>query len=128
MGGDTNGAGTVFKITPTGRLTTLYNFTDGPDGGFPNGLVLGSDGNFYGTTQGGGTGTNSVCGPFGTIFQITPAGTLTTLYDFTDGADGATPEYAGVVQGIDSCFYGTTYQGGSFRGGAGTVFKLSCSP
>ena len=74
-----------------------------------------TDGNFYGTTSSGGSGGN------GTVFKITPAGTLTTLYSFA-GSDGANP-YAGLVQAIDGNFYGTTYAGGS--GGYGTVFKVT---
>ena len=53
------GSGTVFKVTPGGALTTLYSFTGGADGGYPNAaLTLGTDGNFYGTTEEGGI-TNS---------------------------------------------------------------------
>src|SRR5579871_5372491 len=75
------GCGTVFKITPTGALTTLYSFcpqTNCPDGIGPNTLVQGTDGNFYGTTQQGGAN----CYDCGTVFKITPMGTLTTLYSF----------------------------------------------
>ncbi len=115
--GGVNGAGTVFKITLTGSLTTLYNFTDGADGGFPiAGLVQGTDGNFYGTTYSGGTDSA------GTVFQITPTGSLTTLYSFTGGADGVSP-YAPLVQGTDGNFYGTTLGGGT--NGGGTVFTIT---
>jgi uncharacterized repeat protein (TIGR03803 family) len=118
------GNGTVFKISTNGALTTLHSFTGTNDGASPNGLVLGSDGNFYGTTGGGGT--NGA----GTVFKITTNGALTTLYAFGsitnasgDPLDGATP-YAGLVQGRDGSFYGTTYWGGT-NGGYGTVFKIS---
>jgi uncharacterized repeat protein (TIGR03803 family) len=70
------GNGTVFKISTNGALTTLHSFTGTNDGASPNGLVLGSDGNFYGTTGGGGT--NGA----GTVFKITTNGALTTLYAF----------------------------------------------
>src|SRR5271166_94706 len=75
-------AGTVFKITPTGTLTTLYSFCSQPncaDGRYPGGVVQATDGNFYGVTGGGGSNncTDDGCG---TIFKITPSGTLTTLY------------------------------------------------
>ena len=100
--GGANGPGTVFKITPSGTLTTLHSF-DGTDGAEPNGLAQGSDGNFYGTTYTGGDIANQ---PLGTVFKITPSGTLTTLHDF-NGADGASPA-AGLVQGTNGNFYGTT--------------------
>ena len=78
-GGNNNcplGCGTVFKITPQGTLTTLHSF-NGTDGTSPvAGLVLASDGNFYGGTDVGGTHN------VGTIFKITSTGVLTTLYNF----------------------------------------------
>jgi uncharacterized repeat protein (TIGR03803 family) len=127
MGG-AYGVGTVFKITPKGALTTLYNFCpkgfpNCPDGAIPTGgLVLATDGNFYGTTfnAGGGQG-----GGYGTVFKVTPGGTLTTLYNFCSQAgcaDGAAP-YAGLLQATDGNFYGTTQQGGAH--GDGEVFSLS---
>ena len=114
------GCGTVFRITPAGSLTTIYSFCSQPscaDGVQPvAGLIQGRDGNFYGTTFGGGTGNNE-----GTVFKITTAGTLTTLHSF-DGADGALP--AGwLVQGTDGNFYGTTVTGGAENGS--TIFKIS---
>ena len=114
------GCGTVFKITPGGVLTTLYSFcavSGCTDGIAPWGtLVLGNDGNFYGTTWGGGGPSYS-----GTVFKITPQGVLTTLhiFDFTDG-DGP---YAGLVQAADGSFYGTTANGGLDN--AGTIFKIT---
>jgi uncharacterized repeat protein (TIGR03803 family) len=124
------GFGTVYNITATGTLTTLYNFCSQPnctDGEVPvDGLVLASDGSFYGTTEGNGYGTGG-----GTIFKITPSGDLTTLYTFCSAgppcADGLYPK-AGLVQGTDGNFYGTTYQGGGGDGcgfGCGTVFKIT---
>ena len=100
--------GTVFKISATGALTTLYSFTGGMDGGHPKaGLVQGSDGNFYGTTLFGGYRNNLNNYGNGTVFKISATGALTTLYSFTGGKDGGTP-YAGLVQGSDGNFYGTT--------------------
>ena len=117
-GDTTTGYGTVFEITPTGTLTTLYSFTGGSDGGNPNGnLILGIDGNFYGTTSGDSTDG------YGTIFKITPTGALTTLYSFTGLADGGNPD-AGLVQGTNGNFYGTT-SGDYITNGYGTVFEIT---
>jgi uncharacterized repeat protein (TIGR03803 family) len=112
--------GTVFKITPAGVLTTLHSF-DSTDGGNPDsGLVQGTDGNFYGTTPyGGANGTND-----GTIFKITPSGTLTTLYSFcsqNNCTDGSQPN-AALIQDTNGLFYGTTSWGGL---GYGTVFGFA---
>jgi len=111
--------GTVFAITPAGTFTSLYSFcahTKCIDGASPLGtLVQASDGNFYGTTTGGGANGH------GTIFTITSGGTLTTLYRF-DGTDGKTP-WAGLVQGSDGNFYGTTSRGGAK--GHGTIFSVT---
>ena len=118
--------GSVFKITPSGTLTTLYSFcsqTNCVDGSGPlAGLVQASNGNFYGTTEFGGTSGNCSNG-CGTIFRITPSGTLTVFHSF-DNADGATP-FAGLMQAADGNFYGTTYGGGV--DGYGTVFKITPS-
>ena len=115
--------GTVFKITPQGSMSVLYGFcalTNCTDGAFPfAGLIQGTDGNFYGTTLNGGN--NNV----GTVFKITSGGTLTTLYSFCSVkscADGAYA-YAGLAQGSDGNFYGTTDAGGANN--HGTVFKIT---
>ncbi len=109
--------GTVFKIGPSGKLTTLYSFcsqANCADGSYPEaGLLQASDGNFYGTT--------SVGGAYGTVFRITSAGSLTTLHSF-DVTDGDSPE-AGLLQATNGNFYGTTGYGGS--GNGGTVFKIT---
>ncbi len=115
FGGVGTGHGTVFKITPSGTLTTLHIFVVS-DGAVPTAaLVQGSDGNFYGTTEYGGSNN------LGTVFKMTPAGTLTTLYTFA-GTDGSYP-YAGLVQGSDGNFYGTTMDGGTNN--LGTVFEIT---
>jgi len=117
FGGANGHFGTVFKITASGMLTTLHSF-DGTDGEAPAaGPVQATslDGNFYGTTTSGGAYGA------GTLFKITPGGTLTTLYSF-DGKDGEWP-YAGLVQATDGNFYGTTAFGGA--DGGGTVFKIT---
>ncbi len=129
--GGVSNSGTVFKITPAGTLTTLYSFCAQDfcaDGTVPEaGLVEATDGNFYGTTAYGGANQSCSGGGCGTVFQITPAGKLTTLYSF-NGSDGSQPE-AGLVQATDGSFYGTTSQGGSGNNcygydGCGTVFHL----
>ena len=104
-------------------LTTLHAFAGYPtDGASPYaGLVQATDGNFYGTTYAGGTSGNCQ-GGCGTVFRITPAGTLTTLHSF-DWYDGASPTGA-LVQGNDGNFYGTTYGGGADPH-YGTVFKIT---
>ena len=116
--------GTVFEITPSGTLTTLYNFcaqSGCPDGRQPfGGLVQATDGNLYGTTHGGGTHGN-----YGTIFTITPSGTLTTLYSFcavSGCSDGEVP-YQSLVQDTNGDLYGTTAAGGTKN--RGTIFRLS---
>jgi uncharacterized repeat protein (TIGR03803 family) len=125
--GGANSDGTVFRVTTTGKLTTIYNFCElanCADGANPAaGLVLGTDGFFYGTTQAGGTSVNN--NSPGTIFKISPGGVLKTLYSFcaqTDCADGSSP-YAPLVQGTDGNFYGTANAGGEFA--SGTIFKIS---
>ena len=122
--GGANGWGTVFKITPGGTLTTLYNFCSASkceDGAIPEaGLVQGSDGNFYGTTSGGGIDDVGASGGYGTLFQITPGGTLTTLHYF-DQWDGAEP--IGLTQDTNGDFYGTAVAGGAY--GFGTAYSLS---
>src|SRR5579872_913097 len=105
---------TVFRMTPNGSLTTLYTFcsqpncTDGQD--VLSGLVLASDGNFYGTTNlGGGFSCAPQIGGCGTVFRITPHGTLTTIHRFQIW-EGNFPLGA-LVQGSDGNLYGTTAQG-----------------
>jgi uncharacterized repeat protein (TIGR03803 family) len=124
--GGVSGYGTVFKISPTGTLTTLYSFcamTNCADGYYPSAsLVQATDGNFYGTTLLGGATNN------GTIFKITLKGNLTTLHSF-DRSDGSGPE-AVLVQATSEALYGTAAAGGTnescrVEGGYGTVFSLN---
>jgi uncharacterized repeat protein (TIGR03803 family) len=131
--------GTVFKVTPSGQLTTLYSFCSQSgctDGSQPYaGLVQATDGNFYGTTFEGGA-SKTGCSGFGcgTVFKIAPSGTLTTLYNFcslSSCTDGSGP-LAGVIQGTDGNFYGTTFEGGTNTmscndNGCGTVFRITGS-
>src|SRR5439155_22335020 len=97
-------AGKVFKMTPAGELTTLVQFAgDGPTnkGAIPSGgLVQGSDGNFYGTTERGGTSN------LGTVFKMTPSGVLTTIFDFAN--DPVDPQPFGTLYfSDDGNLYGT---------------------
>jgi uncharacterized repeat protein (TIGR03803 family) len=128
--------GTVFSISSNGSFTNLYSFGGGYDGANPTaGLIQGKDGNFYGTTEAGGTNGYVQYGSFfsyGTVFQIDTNGVLTTLHEFgsvTNAAgyvlDGTNPR-AGLVQGSDGSFYGTTYRGGSQ--GGGTIFRMTIVP
>jgi uncharacterized repeat protein (TIGR03803 family) len=117
-GGGTHGTGTVYRVSPSGSLTTLWSFTGGSDGANPWGLVQGSDGNFYGTTPSVGVGRS------GTVYRISPNGSFTNLWSFTNGGDGSNPQ-AGLVQGSDGNFYGTTSQLSSGPNKFGTVFKLT---
>jgi len=121
-GGD-YGNGTVFRMTPSGAVTTLISFTGnagGNKGSNPYGkLLLGSDGNFYGTTEYGGAGG------YGTVFKMTPNGILTTLVEFTGNGTsnkGSYP-YGALVQVSDGSFYGTASRGGASN--YGTVFKMT---
>jgi uncharacterized repeat protein (TIGR03803 family) len=116
-------SGTVFKIGLAKKLTTLYVFCSLPnctDGGPAYaGLVHATNGNFYGTTRGGGTMSG------GTVFKITPMGALATLYNFcgkSNCPDGSDP-YSALVEASDGNFYGTAYDGGA--NGVGTVFRIT---
>ena len=123
--------GTVFKLSPNGVLKTLHSFGSLPntaDGGGPSPLIQGADGNFYGTTTTGGAYSlpDSNIGA-GTVFKITPAGVLKTIYNFCakpNCTDGASP-VAGLVQASDGNFYGSTTAGGSSVNWSGTIFRLT---
>jgi uncharacterized repeat protein (TIGR03803 family) len=118
-----NEYGTVFEVSTSGTVSTLYTFCSKAscaDGSFPAaGLILANDQNFYGTTTSGGAYGE------GTVFKLTPSGTLTTLYSFcqdqTPCADGANP-YGGLVQGTSGLLYGTTALGGEHA--LGSVFSI----
>lgn len=113
--------GTIFKVTTAGVFTTLAEFTGLTGlvkGSVPGDLVLGSDGDFYGTTQAGGQLN------FGTVFRVTPAGALTTLVEFT-GTSGAQKGVApiGALVANGGVLYGVTQNGGLLD--FGTVFKYT---
>lgn len=125
LGGTLFGEGTIYKVTPTGQLTTLYSFCSQlncTDGSYPiAGLVQASNGNFYGTTMQGGTYNQGV------VFQISPTGTYKVLHSFcaqTNCTDGTAP-FAGLMQASNGALYGTTSSGGAH--GAGTVFAITPS-
>ncbi len=109
--------GSIFRITPSGVYTVLWTFGTGQDGLYPSGrLMQASDGNLYGTTISGGTHSG------GTVYKLTPGGVETVLWNFGGPGDGQSPE-AGVIQGMDGNFYGTTGSGGPIC--CGTVFRLT---
>jgi uncharacterized repeat protein (TIGR03803 family) len=112
--------GTVFRITPAGKLTTLHSFCQLPscaDGSHSeSGVIQGTDGNFYGTTNGGGAWGK------GTIFQINPSG-FTTWHNFGDEPSEGTNPFGSLIQATDGRFYGTTWWGGTHN--VGTVFRIS---
>lgn len=110
--------GTVFKMTPTGKLTTLYTFTNGSDGSLPMAPpIQGVDGNFYGTTC-PPCGLNN--GP-GSIYKITSSGAFSVLH--TCGPNDCYGPGAPLIQGTDGSFYGASYFGGTT--GGGSIFKIT---
>jgi uncharacterized repeat protein (TIGR03803 family) len=137
--GGTNSQGTVFRMTSSGVLTILHTF--GPsEGGYFSGqsegglfpdseLVLGRDGNFYGTTTSGGlTNPQFYDFDFGTVFRISPAGGFQKLADF-HGGDGSYPIGA-MIEGEPGRFYGTATETGGDPDGytsAGTIFSFSAT-
>jgi uncharacterized repeat protein (TIGR03803 family) len=124
VGGLFNGfynQGTIFRITTSGTYTVLHvfsgNFGSTPDGANPAaGLILASNGDFYGTTTAGGASKE------GTVFKMTPAGKVTLLHSFTGSSDGSMPIGA-LVQASDGNLYGTCYSGGA--NGTGTAFRIT---
>ena len=119
--GSAHNAGSVFKVTLGGTLTTLHTFCSQPncaDGSAPVGaLALGADGNFYGATAHGGASG------FGTLFKITPAGAYNIIHSFNN-SDGAIPQ-GNLVLASDGNFYGVAGFGGAF--GYGTVFQATAA-
>jgi uncharacterized repeat protein (TIGR03803 family) len=118
------GCGTIFKVFPTGELTTIYNFCALPgcaDGAGSSGLVQGTNGNFYATTESGGQNG------YGTFFEITPSGKLTTLYSFCPEGNCSASGFsvgAALAQARDgNFFYGSAQNGGA--NGYGAVFKIT---
>ncbi len=114
--GGTFNSGTAFKVDTSGNFTLLHSFSGSTtDGGNPTGgMTLGSDGNFYGTTQQGGTQLEGV------VFKMTTTGTVTVLHSFSFGTDGAFP-WGPPILASDGNLYGTTSGGGS----DGLVYKIT---
>jgi uncharacterized repeat protein (TIGR03803 family) len=113
--------GTIFRVTTNGQLSTVFTFfeTNGviPKGAYPrSSLVHRGSGAFVGTTLAGGQYG------YGSVFEISTNGALTTLHSFNGTNDGAFP-YAGVTIGADNAYYGTTSSGG--EGGYGTIYRLT---
>ncbi len=115
--GGTSGQGTIFKISTTGTFSVLRNLTFPVDGANPRGaLLVGTDGNLYGMTSGGGANSG------GTIFKISTTGTFSVLRALTVATDGGRPAGA-LFNGGDGNYYGMTMDGGSNL--YGTIFKIS---
>jgi uncharacterized repeat protein (TIGR03803 family) len=118
----TKNVGTVYKMTTAGALTTVYDFcslTSCADGSYPHGgVTLGFDGNFYGTTQGGGSHAA------GTVFKVTPTGTLTTLWNFANSTDDSAPIYTTAL-GQNGNMYGVSAE--QYVGQNGAFFQVSAS-
>jgi uncharacterized repeat protein (TIGR03803 family) len=126
------GCGVAYELSPSGsgwKETVLYTFTGGSDGWQPLSLTPDANGNFLGVAQGGGT-FNSICYVgCGTLFKLTPGTggwSLSVIYSFSGGSDGAYP-IARLILDRQGNLFGTAGHGGSAQcqGGCGTVFELS---
>ena len=110
--------GAIYKITPAGSITLLHSFdgTHGAESYAP--LIQASNGNFYGTTEGGGNYKNGV------VFEMSPAGVFTDLHDFDPNTEGGQP-FSALIEGTNGFLYGTTVYGGTFN--AGTIYSIPIS-
>jgi uncharacterized repeat protein (TIGR03803 family) len=114
FGGGSANAGTVFKLSASGKESVLYRFTGGDDGSEPfSGVIADSAGNLYGTTYSGGASGNGV------IFEISNAGVESTLYTFSGGADGSASATSLILDSKGD-LYGVASAGGN---GQGTLFE-----
>ncbi|HET6275364.1 MAG TPA: choice-of-anchor tandem repeat GloVer-containing protein [Candidatus Cybelea sp.] len=118
LSGGAHGFGTIVRATRSGVVSVLYNFADyGTIGWSPIGGLSNVNGTFYGTTRSGGAGSG------GTVFSVTPSGSVSLVYAFRGGADGDLPEASPVS--LNGTLYGTTYYGGTAN--FGTVYSLTPS-
>jgi len=122
--------GAIYKISPTGTETTLYEFAGSPDGEYPNGVMVDGTGTLYGTTYYGGTSTFQYCNNYGcgVLFRLTGSGQETVLHSFNaPPGDGILPQ-AGVILGSNGALYGTTTNGGTGSvgtSGDGTIYRFA---
>ena len=118
-GGNCNVAGTVYKLTTANSFSVIHHFNGTTDGGIPEApLILGKDGNFYGTTRLGGS-FNGV-----TAFRVTPSGSLKVLHNFVPTNAESSP-FSPLIQGADGNFYGTASGVGGFSGSS--IFRVTPS-
>jgi uncharacterized repeat protein (TIGR03803 family) len=112
--GGANNTGSIWKATPSGKVSVVLSFATGAGEDCQAGMTLGTDGNFYGSAD-----TN--CAGDGYVFKLTPSGTLTVLHTFTGTPDGSGP--GPLIQYTDGNFYGITTNGGANN--YGSVFKIT---
>jgi uncharacterized repeat protein (TIGR03803 family) len=117
-GEDNPNLGAIFKVTPAGAISLLHSFdgTHGAEAYAP--LMQASNGNFYGTTEGGGNYNNGV------VFEMSPAGVFTDLHDFDPNTEGGQP-FSALIEGTNGFLYGTTVYGGTFN--TGTIYSIPLS-
>jgi uncharacterized repeat protein (TIGR03803 family) len=110
----------VFRMTASGKVTTLHSFQQNIDGASPQGDLVNIGGTLYGTaTYGGDKSCPAGCGA---VFKIATDDAVSTVYSFSDGSDGYRPN--GGLIAVDGALYGTTSSGGSSEND-GTVFKIT---
>jgi uncharacterized repeat protein (TIGR03803 family) len=126
-GGGSTGYGTVYEVTPSGSVTTIFTFTLAGEGVNPGGLVRDAAGNLFGTTFNGGEEG------YGTIFELSPnqngGWSESVLYSFINSTDGSHPQPPIVVDSNTRTIYGAAYEGGNLSCfspyGCGTIFKVT---
>jgi uncharacterized repeat protein (TIGR03803 family) len=120
----TNDSGTIYKLSPAGVMTVLYNFcsqTNCADGGIPYaGVFMDSAGNLYGTTYQGGIGGYQ---GKGVLYKLSASGQYSVLHSFGSSPGDGTNPRAGVTMDSRGNLYGVTDAGGTFS--LGTVYKYS---